>query len=113
MQRKSKSGDRSLSRFMKFTEIRDVSEILSNITETHPKPEIVLHSVKSSLGESPNSKIIIFTEYRDTVDHLVDYLSKNDVNARQFIGQASTKDRKGMTSKQQLAQLQRFPKWGV
>ena len=105
---KSKSGDRSLSRFMKFTEIRDISEILSNITETHPKPEIVLHSVKSSIGESPNSKIIIFTEYRDTVDHLVDYLSKNDVNARQFIGQASTKDRKGMTSKQQLAQLQDF-----
>ena len=105
---KSRSGDRSLSRFMKFTEIRDVSEILSNIMETHPKPEIVLHSVKSSLAESPNSKIIIFTEYRDTVDHLVDYLSKNDVNARQFIGQASTKDRKGMTSKQQLAQLQDF-----
>ena len=67
-----------------------------------------MHSVKSSLKESPNSKIIIFTEYRDTVDHLVDYLSKNDVNARQFIGQASTKDRKGMTSKQQLAQLQDF-----
>ena len=105
---KSKSGDRSLSRFMKFTEIRDISEILSNISETHPKPEIVLHSVKSSLKESPNSKIIIFTEYRDTVDHLVDYLSKNEVNARQFIGQASTKDRKGMTSKQQLAQLQDF-----
>lgn len=105
---KSKSGDRSLSRFMKFTEIRDISEILSNITETHPKPEIVLHSVKSSLEESPNSKIIIFTEYRDTVDHLVDYLSVNGVNARQFIGQASTKDRKGMTSKQQLAQLQDF-----
>ncbi len=105
---KSKAGDKSLSRFMKFTEIRDISEILSNITETHPKPEIVLQSVKSSLENSPDSKIIIFTEYRDTVDHLVDYLTKNDIKARQFIGQTSTKDRKGMTSKQQLAQLQDF-----
>ena len=40
---------------MKFTEIRDISEILSEITETHPKLEIVLHSV-NPLGDSPNSK---------------------------------------------------------
>ena len=105
---KAKSGDKSLERFSKYQEIRDVSEILKGLEELHSKPEIVLQSVKDTIDSSPSSKIIIFAEYRDTVEHLVEFLSENGIKARPFIGQNSTKERKGMTSREQIAQLTDF-----
>lgn len=105
---KAKAGDKSLNRFSKYQEIRDVSEILNGLEELHSKPEIVLQSVKDTVNSSPSSKIIIFAEYRDTVEHLVEFLSDAGIKARPFIGQNSTKERKGMTSKEQIAQLNDF-----
>ena len=51
----------------------------------------------------------MFTEYRDTVEYLVSILgSIENVLADKFIGQSGKGKRKGMTQKQQLAQLEQF-----
>ena len=61
------------------------------------------------LGGKPDGKVLVFTEFRDTVSHLVGVLNQHDgVHADAFIGQSSRGQQKGMTQKQQLAQLQRF-----
>ena len=82
---------------------------LNDLDELHPKAPLVAPLVVEELREKPQGKVLIFTEYRDSVERLVALLNKNDgIEADAFIGQSSRGAQKGMTQKQQLAQLNRF-----
>ncbi|MDD1695951.1 MAG: DEAD/DEAH box helicase, partial [Methanoregula sp.] len=76
--------------------------------ELHPKPEIVLKLVRDQLEAHPDSRIIIFATYRDTVQLLADYLAKNGITCERFVGQATKDAEKGLTQKKQIAALTRF-----
>jgi ERCC4-related helicase len=76
--------------------------------ELHPKPEITLNLVREQLENHPDSRIIIFATYRDTVQILVDYLKKNGITGERFVGQASKDAEKGLSQKKQIAALTRF-----
>ena len=76
--------------------------------ELHPKPEITLGLVREQLATHPESRIIIFATYRDTVQLLVDYLSKNSIACERFVGQATKDAEKGLSQKKQIAALTRF-----
>ncbi|MDK2929701.1 MAG: hypothetical protein PWP73_1301, partial [Methanococcus sp.] len=71
---------------------------LNELDIEHPKYEKMLEIVKEILKE--NEKIIIFAQYRDTVQKIVDLLSENEIEAIMFVGQ-SNKDGKGMSQKEQ------------
>ena len=77
--------------------------------ECHPKSGLVRQLVEEHLVKNPNERILIFSEYRDTVDHIVEDLNKipNAVVDR-FIGQSKRGRREGMSQKQQLEQLERL-----
>jgi Fanconi anemia group M protein len=76
--------------------------------ELHPKPQVALDFVKEQLETHPDSRIIIFATYRDTVQLLVDYLAKNGVASERFVGQATKDAEKGLSQKKQIAALTRF-----
>jgi Fanconi anemia group M protein len=76
--------------------------------ELHPKPEITLDLVREQLEARPDSRIIIFATYRDTVQLLVDYLMKNGVACERFVGQAAKDAEKGLSQKNQIQALTRF-----
>ena len=76
--------------------------------ELHPKPEIALGLVKEQLESHPDSRIIIFATYRDTVQLLVDFLAKNGIVSERFVGQATKDAEKGLSQKKQIAALTRF-----
>ena len=76
--------------------------------EPHPKPAIVLGIVKEQLECHPDSRIIIFATFRDTVQLLVDYLSRNGIACERFVGQATKDAEKGLSQKKQIAALTRF-----
>ncbi|MFY9750104.1 MAG: DEAD/DEAH box helicase [Methanoregula sp.] len=76
--------------------------------ELHPKPAIVLGIVKEQLECHPDSRIIIFATFRDTVQLLVDYLSRNGIACERFVGQATKDAEKGLSQKKQIAALTRF-----
>jgi Fanconi anemia group M protein len=78
--------------------------------ELHPKPEITLNLVREQLDKHPDSRIIIFATYRDTVQLLVDYLVKNGIACERFVGQAAKDAEKGLSQKNQIAALTRFRK---
>jgi len=78
--------------------------------ELHPKPEITLNLVREQLDAHPDSRIIIFATYRDTVQLLVDYLMKNGIACERFVGQAAKDAEKGLSQKKQIAALTRFRK---
>jgi len=72
----------------------------------HPKLDELVRIVK----KHENEKIIIFTQYRDSVDRIIEKLNENDILAHEFIGQAMKDGRRGMTQKEQIKVLDNFDK---
>jgi len=104
-----RTGERTTNRFVGLPAIHAFRTAGKDVGELHPKPAYVQALVEKQRFENPDSKILIFTEYRDTVEHLVKRLSGIEgINVDKFIGQSGKGKRKGMTQKEQLAQLNRF-----
>src|SRR5208282_3816293 len=68
----------------------------------------VLSIVRDQLVSHPESRIIIFATFRDTVQLLVDYLTVNGISCERFVGQATKDAEKGLSQKKQIAALSRF-----
>ncbi len=78
--------------------------------ELHTKPAIALGLVRDQLEAHPDSRIIIFATFRDTVQLLVDFLAKNGIAAERFVGQATKDSERGLSQKKQIEALSRFRK---
>ncbi len=104
-----RSGERTTNRFVALPVIHAFRNAAKDVGELHPKPAYVRNLVEVQRVKNPQSKVLIFTEYRDTVEHLVEGLQEIEgVLVDKFIGQSGKGKRKGMTQRQQLAQLNRF-----
>ncbi len=102
-------GSKASQALVKDPAFRGLSELSRGWTgELHPKPQITLDLVREQLEAHPDSRIIIFATYRDTVQLLVDYLMKNGVACERFVGQASKDAEKGLSQKNQIQALTRF-----
>jgi Fanconi anemia group M protein len=65
--------------------------------------------VEGQIKEHPNSKILIFTQYRDTASHLVEQLIENrGLIVERFVGQASKQDDPGLSQDEQAEILRNF-----
>lgn len=76
--------------------------------ELHPKASIVRELVRAQLAAHPESRIIVFATYRDTVQTLVDTLTAAGIACERFVGQASRDAERGLSQKEQIASLARF-----
>ncbi len=78
--------------------------------ELHQKLELVGKLVQAQLAAHPDSRIIVFATYRDTVQNLVNHLAALGIEAERFVGQATKDAERGLTQKMQIEALQRFRK---
>ena len=100
-------NNRKTKRFLSMQAVADFRSEVDSSTEHHPKLDKVREIVSS--GIKNNGKVIVFTEYRDTVDILIEKLSENSlVKPGKFVGQTSKGDQIGMRQKEQIQQLERF-----
>jgi ERCC4-related helicase len=76
--------------------------------ELHTKLDHILNLVRIQLGSFPESRIIVFASYRDTVQLIVDYLESHGIESARFVGQATRDAEKGLTQKMQIETLRRF-----
>ncbi|MBE6489383.1 MAG: DEAD/DEAH box helicase [Methanobrevibacter sp.] len=90
----------------------------------HPKLREVTNILKKELGsddgqtklqstrfkdkDEKSSKIIVFTQYRDTLEMIHQKLEKEGIKSTKFFGQASKDGEKGLTQKQQKAIIKSF-----
>ena len=74
----------------------------------HPKMEKLRELINEQLKKKPPSKIIVFTNYRDTGKKIVEELKSMGIRAERFIGQASRGEDRGMSQKEQKETLERF-----
>lgn len=76
--------------------------------ECHPKLLALPDLIEQILNDQPESRVIVFATYRDTVKMIVDILSARGITAERFVGQATKDSEKGLTQRKQIATLNRF-----
>lgn len=104
-----REGERSTGRFLKKQVIHNFRQAVQTMEECHPKSGVVRKLVEEHLQQNPDERILIFSEYRDTVEHLVNDLNQVEgAIVDRFIGQSKRGKREGMSQKQQLEQLDKF-----
>nr|WP_320160400.1 DEAD/DEAH box helicase [uncultured Methanoregula sp.] len=104
-------GSKASQRLVADQSFRELFERSMEWTkELHPKMEKVLDLVRDQLEKFPDSRIIVFATYRDTVQLLVDYLAAHGIVSERFVGQATKDAEKGLSQKKQIAALDRFRK---
>ncbi|UCH88809.1 MAG: DEAD/DEAH box helicase [Thermoplasmata archaeon] len=96
----------SLAKDPKFQKVIAMSEKLSF---EHPKLAKSVEVVRQQLASKPDSRIIVFTHYRETSDLVVEALNnQKNIHAVRFIGQASKNGDKGLRQKEQVKLIQKF-----
>jgi Fanconi anemia group M protein len=84
------------------------SELLSKKQE-HPKMEKLIEIIEVEKAKNPNSKSIIFTQFRDTASAIQEKINKlPGTNARVFVGQATKESVKGLSQKEQKKIIEEF-----
>tara|TARA_Y100000034_G_scaffold88180_1_gene105791 strand:+ start:307 stop:1800 length:1494 start_codon:yes stop_codon:yes gene_type:complete len=79
------------------------NELIEKDTK-HPKMYIIRGLIKKEISSKKDSKIIVFANYRDTIDELLEFLNKEkEIRAAKLIGQKS-----GLTQKEQVATIKKF-----
>lgn len=88
---------------------RQVLQLTEKCETEHPKFHAVQHTVERQLAQHPKSKIIVFTNFRETANIVREALSElPDVRPVRFVGQGSRNKDKGLTQKQQTEIIEQF-----
>jgi len=73
----------------------------------HPKLIKLLEIIQEEIKLSPKAKIIVFANYRDTVEKVVKFLKEYNIKCNRFVGQANKKAA-GLKQKEQLEIMNKF-----
>jgi Fanconi anemia group M protein len=105
----SKEGSKASRSIISDTNITEAVAYVKSLDVEHPKMQEIVKIVKRQFEAKPDSKIIVFTHYRDTSSYVVKLL-ETVRNARpvRFIGQAGKENDKGLTQKQQAMVIKDF-----
>ena len=105
----SKEGSKASREIMSDSNIVEAVAYVKSLNVEHPKLQEIVKIVQQQLNTKPDSKIIIFTHYRDTSSYVVKQL-ENVEKAKpvRFVGQAGRDDDKGLTQKEQADIIKKF-----
>src|SRR5690348_15104516 len=99
---------------LKDSRIMEIRVLLAKIEKEHPKIQRLIELVKEHHHPSRDnpkgnsSRVLVFTQYRDTARHLTDVLSRHGIKSSRFVGQAKREGDRGMKQKEQAAILESF-----
>ncbi|RPA86663.1 P-loop containing nucleoside triphosphate hydrolase protein [Ascobolus immersus RN42] len=114
-------GGKLRQSFFNSEEFRELMEKIEEVRSdpnipSHPKMEFLIGAVLRHLSEcqerGEETRVIVFSSFRDSADDIVKELNKHDplVKANIFVGQADAKGSSGMSQKIQLETLEKFKK---
>lgn len=105
----SKESSKASREIMSDSNIVEAVAYVKSLNVEHPKLQEIVKIVQQQLNTKPDSKIIIFTHYRDTSSYVVKQLENVEkaIPVR-FVGQAGRDDDKGLTQKEQADIIKKF-----
>ncbi len=100
-------GHKSISNDPLFANVR--KWLIESLREKNPKMFEITGILTRQLDTNPDSRIIVFTQYRDTILSILKTLmKKRAIRAKRFVGQVDKKDDAGMNQKKQQSVLQQL-----
>ncbi|MHA2007939.1 MAG: DEAD/DEAH box helicase [Promethearchaeota archaeon] len=109
---KNNTANKSLKELFIGKEIRNVKRMTQELLlkgVVHPKLEKLGEIIRTQLINNDESRILVFSHFRDSVNNIVRYFEKDDIiRAHKFVGQAHKGTDKGLTQKVQINLLKEF-----
>ncbi|MFW9925925.1 MAG: ERCC4 domain-containing protein, partial [Candidatus Thorarchaeota archaeon] len=107
--KKSSKGVKDLLSRPEFSQFENLLEALITNGHRHPKADAILEIVSEQLSVNLDSRILIFTRFRDTAVEVNETLEQLDeVRASRFVGQSTRGSDKGFSQKKQVEILDGF-----
>jgi len=107
----SKGGSKASRDILRDPNVLEAIAYIKSLKIEHPKIQEIVNIVKDQIALKKESKIIVFTHYRDTSLYVLKQLEKIPfVKPVRFIGQARRESDKGLTQKEQIDIIKRFKK---
>jgi Fanconi anemia group M protein len=103
--------------------IKEIRRLIEQLNIEHPKIQYLIQVLRERFdyqinsknthnlvrGElEKNSRVLIFTQYRDTAQHIVELLIKNKIKSSKFVGQSKRQGDPGMRQEEQNSILKKF-----
>ncbi|OGS56191.1 MAG: hypothetical protein A3K60_08720 [Euryarchaeota archaeon RBG_19FT_COMBO_56_21] len=106
-----KDGSKASRDLVKDARFQQARTLLYGMEREHPKLEKMVPILKQQFLAKPDSRIIVFTHYRDTCDLMTQKLEKIEgFRPVRFVGQASKGEDIGLKQKEQKAIIEKFQK---
>jgi Fanconi anemia group M protein len=106
---REKREKRSYAILVNEPEYLKLKTSIDSIRVDHPKTIVLKRTVREILAAKSSSRMLVFTQYRATANHLVSELNMiPSVRANRFVGQASTLLDKGLTQEEQAARIEQL-----
>ncbi len=115
-----RKSTKSANELFNSTEMQDIYRCLRELHEnkvSHPKMKVLKDLLEVQLLNHPNSRILVFAHFRDTVSAILEYIVDKElvdenhralIRPERFVGQAKKGEEAGLTQKQQLEVLKKF-----
>ncbi len=109
LQPRAPKADKALARDENLLIAYDIAKKLAKEGYVHSKVDELKKILHAYFKKNPDSKAIVFVQYRDTASYLVEVLSKiPGVKPVRFVGQASKGRDKGLSQKEQKRIIEEF-----
>jgi Fanconi anemia group M protein len=107
--RMSENPKRTIKSLLKDRRVQTAIELTDNIHVSHPKLAVLSDLVAEQLRTTPTGRVIVFTQYRDTVELIVTKLQREGIRPIRFVGHATGGGvGLGLSQKEQLETLDDF-----
>ncbi len=107
--KKTSKGVQDLVSKSEFQQFESLLNALISKGHRHPKADSLLEIVSDQLSVNLDSRILIFTRFRDTAVEVTETLEQlDDARVSRFVGQSSRGSDKGFSQKKQVAVLEGF-----
>ena len=109
--KEDKRSHSNISKDPRYGALKDLATRHSGMR--HPKTGLLMEVLETQIEERPDSKVLVFTQYRDTASYLVNLLESSGIRAKRFVGQASRLEDQGLTQEEQMKILEEFRKGDI
>jgi Fanconi anemia group M protein len=109
---KKNTANKSLKELFFDKDFKRIKKLTFNLKTqglVHPKIEKLRKILIQQIEENPESRILVFCHFRDTVNNIVEYFREDKtIRMHKFVGQATRGSDKGLTQKEQIELLKDF-----
>jgi len=106
-----KGGSKASRDLAKDARFQQARTLLYGLERDHPKLEKIVPILRQQFLTKPESRVIVFTHYRDMCDQMTQTLEKVDgLRPVRFVGQANKGEDMGLNQKEQKEIIEKFQK---